>query len=199
MGIVIHESALPSVDVEVVDAISVTTVTRTLIDLGAVVPEHVLEEALDDALRRRLTSIARLRWRLDTLAKQGRPGIAAIRSLLDARPQGQAAPDSPLETRFARLRRESGLPEPIPQYGIRDGRENLAVVDFAYPDVRLVIELDSYRWHSGKIRWKYDLARRNRLVALGWRVLHVTDDDVKHRPAELIRTIAAALAGSMSR
>ncbi|MGH2726588.1 MAG: type IV toxin-antitoxin system AbiEi family antitoxin domain-containing protein, partial [Actinomycetota bacterium] len=85
-GIVAHEVvALPHVDVTVVDAIPVTTPTRTLVDLGAVVSKDVLEEALDDALRRSLTTISRLRWRLMELSRRGRPGIPALRALIDAR------------------------------------------------------------------------------------------------------------------
>jgi very-short-patch-repair endonuclease/predicted transcriptional regulator of viral defense system len=193
-GIVIHEAVLlPSVDVTVVDAIPVTTVTRTLIDLGAVVSKDVLEEALDDALRRSLTSIRRLRWRLDALAKPGRPGIAAIRSLLDARQPGHVTPKSTLETRFARFVRRARLPAPARQHQIRDHGRHLATVDFAYPQQKLAIEVDSYRWHSGRARWEHDLTRRNRITALGWLVIHVTKTDIEQRPEELARTIAAAL------
>ncbi|MGH2727495.1 MAG: endonuclease domain-containing protein [Actinomycetota bacterium] len=62
------------------------------------------------------------------------------------------------------------------------------------PDSLLAIEVDGYRWHSGRSRWETDLARRNRLTSRGWRVLHVTAADIEHRPDELTCTIAAALA-----
>ena len=199
-GIVIHEvQSLPSVDVTIVDSIPVTTVTRTLVDLGAVVAPKVLEEALDDALRQRLTSVSRLRWRLEELGSKGRAGIVAIRSLLDARGLGHITPKSDLETRFAQLRRDRGLPEPIAQYQIRDKGKLVAVVDFAYPDLRLAIEVDGYRWHTGKPRWAHDLARRNRLSALGWRVIHVTETDIEEQPGRVIGTIAAALAVTLPR
>ena len=199
-GIVIHEvQSLHPVDVTVVGEIPATTVTRTLIDLGAVVVPKVLEKALDDALRQRLTSVSRLRWRLEELESKGRPGIVAIRALLDARRHGHVTPRSDLETRFAQLRREAGLPEPVLQHQIREKGKLVAVVDFAYPDLRLAIETDGYRWHTGKPRWASDLARRNRLAALGWRVIHVTDTDLEERPDRVTQTIAAALAVSPPR
>ncbi len=193
-GVSIHEvSQLPSVDVTVVDAIPVTTPTRTLIDLAAVVSVEVLEEALDDALRRRLTTIARLRWRLDNLARRGRGGITAIRKILDARNPGAAGPQSPLETRVARLIRRAGLPEPVRQYHVRDGNRLIAVVDFAYPEVKVAVEADGYRWHSGRAQWERDLSRRNRLASLGWQVIHVTAADLR-RPDDVVAIITAALA-----
>jgi hypothetical protein len=194
-GIVIHEvSSLPRVDVTIVDAIPVTTVTRTLIDLGAVVPADQLEEALDDALRRSLTTISRLRWRLAELARSGRSGVGPIRNLLDARESGAATPQSILETRFRRLLRRAGLPPPIPQYEVRAAGRLLAIVDFAYPDIKLAIEVDGYRWHSGRARWEHDLARRNRLTVRGWRIVHFTSADLTRNSEHLIETVASTLA-----
>lgn len=98
-----HQVHLPTVDVTIVDAIPVTTPARTLLDLAAVVEREALEEALDDALRRGLVSISRLRWRLEELGR--RPGAGTIRSLMAARGDKDAVPRSVLETRFLRLMR----------------------------------------------------------------------------------------------
>ena len=198
-GIVIHEAVLEPVDLAIVDAIPVTTVTRTLIDLGAVVPADALEEALDDALRRSLTTISRLRWRLGALATRGRPGVAAIRSLLDDRDPAAVTPKSVLETRFARLARRAGLPAPVRQLEVRENGRLIGRVDFAYPDHMLAIEVDGYRWHSGRRAWQRDLARRNRVTERGWRVIHVTDRDLEEGAEELVRTVARALVGSPPR
>jgi very-short-patch-repair endonuclease len=72
----------------------------------------------------------------------------------------------------------------------------VAVVDFAYPDRRIAIEVDGYRWHAGRRRWERDLARRNALTALGWRVLHVTAADIEQRPGDMLAIVRAALGGS---
>jgi very-short-patch-repair endonuclease len=194
--LVVHElGGLERADVTVFDAIPVTTPTRTLIDLAAVVSADVLEEALDDALRRRLTTVRRLRWRLAQLGTRGRPGAGRLEKLVVARAGGTVT-ESVLETRFLRLLRRSGLSLPESQYEIRDGRRLVARVDFAYPDLKLVIEIDGYRWHSGRARWERDLARRNALTALGWRVIHVTSTDLDERPGEIVAMIAGALVGS---
>jgi very-short-patch-repair endonuclease len=198
-GITVHRVlTLDAVDITVVDAIPTTTPTRTMIDLAAVVSPDIVEEALDDALRRRLTTIARLRWRLSELGRKGRPGIAVIRRLVDARSNGGGIPQSVLETRLLRLIGRARLPAPECQYRIREGGRLVAVVDFAYPEARLAIEADGFRWHSGRARWEHDLRRRNELMRLGWRVFHVTATDIEQRGHETVRTIADALRAQQS-
>jgi very-short-patch-repair endonuclease len=95
-----------------------------------------------------------------------------------------------------RLLRSAGLPSPVCQYEIRNNGRLIARVDFAYPSVRLAIEADGYEWHSSRSRWQRDLARRNALLALGWRVMHVTAKDLDERPETVVATVKAALTGS---
>jgi hypothetical protein len=72
----------PAIDRDVVDAIPVTSPTRTLIDLAAFLGPDALELALEDALRRGLTSRARIQYRLRELEGHGRNGCGALRALL---------------------------------------------------------------------------------------------------------------------
>lgn len=196
-GITVHQvRALLTADLTVVDAIPVTSPTRTLIDLSSVAPIEAVEEAMDDALRRGLTSIARLRWRLAGLQRSGRAGVGVVRELVDARGGGDAIPQSVIETKFLRTLVQAGLPLPARQYRVRQRGRVLAVVDFAYPRARLAIEVDGYRWHSGRARWEYDLARRNRLTAIGWRVIHLTSRGLDHRPHHVVHMVAEALSAS---
>jgi very-short-patch-repair endonuclease len=188
---------LDPVDVTELDGIPVTTPARTLVDCAAVLDPAALEEALDDALRRGLVSLPRLRWRVRCLARRGRPGVAALRALLEARGAGEAVPESVLETRMARLLRGRGLPPPCRQHPVRDRGRVVAVLDFAYPEARLAVEVDGRRYHSGRLRWQRDLARGNVLTALGWRVLHVTAEDLRLRSEQVVATVAAALARAL--
>ena len=79
---------------------------------------------------------------------RGVAGAVPLRSVLEG--YKHAAPESPLERRFLRLLRAAGLPEPEVQYPIRDGERLVARVDFAYPEIRLAMEVDGYRWHGGR-------------------------------------------------
>jgi very-short-patch-repair endonuclease len=193
-GLLLHRtSRLPKADRTKFGVIPVTSVGRTLVDLGSVETELVVEEALDCALRRRLTSIPRLRWRLEELGTQGRKGAAVLRRILDERPESTRPTESALEVRVARLIRGSDLPPPERQYVIRDQGSFVARVDFAYPSARLAIEVDGYEFHHGRARWQRDLIRRSELARLGWRVIHVTADDVRNRSGEILESIREAL------
>jgi very-short-patch-repair endonuclease len=187
---------LPSIDITIVDGIPVTTPARTLIDLAAKESPRIVEEALDDALRRGLVSRVRLRWRIDELGRRGRPGIDVIRSLVAARTPGTSVPQSVFETRLLRLLREAGLPAPALQHEVKTAGRLLAVVDFAFPDLRLAVEADGYRWHSGRASWEHDRARRNALTSAGWKVVHVTWNDLNHRAPETVAGIKAAIVRS---
>jgi very-short-patch-repair endonuclease len=190
-GTIVHQLELLPVDVTIVEAIPTTTPARTLIDLAAVAPADLVEEALDDALRRGLVTLPRLRWRLGEMGP--RRSVRTIRRLLDARAGGDRRPQSVLETRLMRLFKRAGLPIPACQHEIRDRGRLIAVVDFAYPSRLLAIEADGYRWHSGRARWQRDLARRNELTRLGWHVIHVTAEDLHRRHEVVVATIASAL------
>jgi very-short-patch-repair endonuclease len=167
--------------------------TRTLIDIAPLVGREALELALDDALRRGLTSLARMRWRLDEVGVRGRGGAARLRALVKERDPSLAPPESVLERRFLRFLRESQLPAPESQQVIRRDGAFIGRVDFAYPSQRVVIEVDGYQHHSGRLRWEGDLLRRNRLEAAGWRVLNVTSTQLETRGAEVAEMLRLLL------
>jgi very-short-patch-repair endonuclease len=191
-AIVHRPVSVAQVDLTTVDGIPATRPARTLLDVAAVAPLHVVEEALDDALRRKLVSVSRMRWQLRESGAMGTPGRTVMRALIAARSQTADVPQSVFETRLLRVLKAAGLPEPVLQHEIRDRDRLVAVVDFAYPDARLAIEAEGYRWHSGRTRFERDLARRNALTALGWRVIHVSWSDLG-TPEKVRRTVAAVL------
>jgi len=168
---------MPSIDVGRVEGVPVTTAPRTVVDLAGVLEADRLEEVLDAALRQGLTSVGHLEGRLDALGRQGRPGSTALAALLEARRAGRPS-ESRRELRLARLLVAAGLPPPVRQYELRSAGRVVARFDLAYPALRIGVEYDSYRHHAGRQAWRADRSRHNRATALGWSVLHVTDDDV---------------------
>jgi len=177
----------------------VTTPTRTLVDLCGVVEPDRVEPALDDALRRGLTSLPRLWWAAARLGGRGRSGARRIRELLEERSSATPIPANVFETRVKQLLAKAGLPEPEAQFEDRGRGRLLARVDFAYPDLKLAIRADSYRYHSGRMAWQRDLARRNSLASRGWRVLHVTWEDLMTQPDALVAEIHTALIALVGR
>lgn len=69
----------------------------------------------------------------------------------------------------------------------------MARVDLAYPDHRLAIELDGFRWHAGREPFRSDRIRGNRIEAAGWRPLRAAPedgDDVVAAAGRLLRRAA---------
>ncbi len=194
-GVVVHRfGALRSSDVEVRDGIPRTRPPATILGLSAVVSASALEAALDDALVRGLVTTTQLERRLDAAGRQGRAGAAALAELLAARNASRRWTQSAFERRLLALLRDAGLPSPVPQFEVPlpDGRR--AFLDFAWPDVRLGLEADSYRHHASRRDWGRDHTRNNLLTALGWRVLPVTWQDMVDRPRQLVGLLLLARA-----
>jgi very-short-patch-repair endonuclease len=190
-GARLHRMVLAPSDIVVVDHIPVTTVERTLLDIAGRADEDTVEVALDDALHRKITSIARLRRQLDQ-ARQGLRGARLLRELVDARDDGMPPPASPAETLFWRLVARAGIKGGVRQYKVVLGGRTY-YIDVAFPDAMVAVEIDSWRWHGNKIRWRKDLARRNALTAAGWRVLHFTKEDILNDPERVAKEIYEAV------
>jgi hypothetical protein len=182
---------LPLDEVTTISGIAVTTVARTLLDLGAVVLLPAVERALDGALRDGLVHVKELRTVLDRHGTSGRDGTAALRALLVERDPDYVPPESDLERDYRRIFQNGGLPDPVRQYPVPNG-STFYRIDFAYPEARLAIEVDSYKYHSGRQNWQKDKVRSNVLVAQGWRVLHFTKEDKKN-PRRVVAEVESAL------
>lgn len=186
---------IPRCDRSRVQGIPATSVERTLIDLAGDLGADGLEIALDSALRQRLTSLARLKWRLDK-CPANKKGLATIKELLAQRSPKAAATESALEARFLQLVRRSKLPSPGQQYRVMDGHHFIARLDFAYPNAKLAVEIDGYRWHAGNHAWNRDRNRNNELARLGWTVLRFTATDLED-PRRVIAQIRGLLHPAM--
>lgn len=176
----VHRAArLDPPDITEVDGIAVTSIARTIVDLGAVVDGDAVEQALDDALRRGVSA----RWisqTMDRLSRPGVTGVGALRSVLARADRAGRLADSKFERRAERLCVRAGLPQPERQVRVHDANGRLVVVlDMAWPDRHLAVEAHSQRWHSGARRGRQDQTRDNRLTALGWELLYASWEDVE--------------------
>jgi len=191
-------NGMPARDVTEVSGLPITTVHRTLIDLGAVVDADTVEIALECALRRRITTVDRLIRRLDEVGGRGRRGSGVLRAVLERRDPAAPPTDSALEVRFLLLVRRHRLPVPIHQQVIRDENGFVARVDFAYPEAGVIIEVESRKHHLSPADWERDLRRHNRLATQGKRVLRITYkrmlDDSNGVAAEIRAALRAALS-----
>ncbi len=177
----------------VLDSIPVSSPVRTLFDLAAAgIHESRLERAMDNLWARGLVDHRTLVSTLAMLAQRGRPGITVMRRLMAERGPNYRPMESNLEFRFRDLLRRAGLPDMARQVHVGDEQSWLGRVDFANVEQRLLVQIDSERYHSALIDARRDAEQTAALVAAGWVVLRFTDVDVWHRSDRVIAKVRDA-------
>lgn len=118
-------------------------------------------------------------------------GTAAFRAVLAEVAAGvRSGPEADLRLLILR----AGVPVPLFNCTLRLNRAFLARPDAYWPQHGVVVEVDSWQWHSGPDAWAETLRRHNRLEAAGLRVLHFSPRQIRTDPAAVISQITAALA-----
>jgi very-short-patch-repair endonuclease len=182
---------LPRNDFTLKGVIPITTPLRTVIDLAGVLSKDALEETLDDALVRGLVSIDKVdRWLKKLPAPL--PGIGQFKEVVDARRDGRI-PESVMETRLFRELRKRGVERPQCQHIIFVEGKFVKRVDFAYPQERIVVEMDSRGFHQRQREFDRDRATSSRLGVAGWLVLPFTWKQLREDPDFVCESIRDAL------
>ena len=189
-GLLLHRSSLPLDELTSVGPIRVTTVSRTLLDLAAILDPDSLESAVNRAEMLRLGGSPGVRALIDRYP--GRRGIDGLRTILNALDAGMAVTRSELEERFRRFLRRADLPAPqLNAPVVIDGRTY--VIDCLWRVERLAVELDGLAFHGTRRAFQRDRARDRALLAAGLRTARVTWSDLDRERA-LERELQAMLA-----
>jgi hypothetical protein len=103
--------------------------------------------------------------------------------------------DSPMETRLRLLLVLAGLPEPDVNFILRapDGSWRRRF-DLCYPGVRLIIEYDGRQHAFDHEQWSEDIARREELDGLRWRLVVIESDGIYADPLRTLQRVRDALA-----
>lgn len=176
-------------DVTTYKRIPVTTVPRTLVDLAAVLSLEDLARACHEAGVRYYTTPREVDR---VLARRPRsPGAANLRRVL----HGDAHVTlSALERTFLRILRDAGLPLPVTNK-VAGGRR----VDCRWPDHRLTVELNGYRYHRSRHAWEQDHRRRREARARGDEFRTYTYADVFEDPSFMLAELGELLQASSPR
>jgi very-short-patch-repair endonuclease len=95
---------------------------------------------------------------------------------------------SPPEQEFLHLIAIAGLPRPQTNRLI-EGH----LVDFVWPAQRLIVEVDSYDFHTSRNAFEADRRRDAELQRHGWRVLRITARRLHNDPHRVIADLRALL------
>lgn len=156
-----------------VDWIPVTGPVPTLIDLATCLSLAELEAAVNEASQRDLVDPESLREALDAIPP--RPGILRLRRLLDR--DTFVLTTTRLEQLFVPQARAAGLPLPQTQVWLNGHR-----VDFYWPELGLVVETDSLRYHRTPAKQTADIRRDQAHIAAGHMSLRFSHWQVRHEP-----------------
>lgn len=198
-----HRLALPGVtetflllpaQCTVVDGIPTATVARALFDLAGTLGDRRLARTVDAALAARKVTVPEVQNVVEELAERGRRGSPALRRILVERGPGYRPPSTDLESAFAELVRDAGLPEPERQAMMAGSLGWIGSVDFLWRAPRVVVETDGREFHNSLTDRANDERRDRALEAEGWTVLRFGWNDVMHRPTSVLHTVRRALA-----
>jgi hypothetical protein len=174
------------------DGLCLTSIPRSLIDSATQLTPTELERALDDALIANKTTAKALKARVD-LAASSR-GIRCLRTLVEDRIVTGQLTRSQAEQRVRGLVLSCDVPKPEFLHRIRTSAGRVFELDIAWPEHRVALEIDGFRWHGGRMSWRNDL-QRDRLITLeGWNVKRIIPE-ITH--SDLAALLAVLLPTSM--
>jgi very-short-patch-repair endonuclease len=161
--------------------IPVTSVARTLVDLAALLSTAELTRACHEAGVRHGTTPAQVEAVLARRPKS--PGAAKLRQIM----RGEVRVTlSKLEAAFLEVLRDAGLA--LPQTNRSHGGRR---VDCYWPEQRLVVELDGYRYHHSRHAWEQDRRREREARARGEEFRRYTYGDVFDEPQLMLAELPA--------
>ena len=196
-GIVVHRSRdLHPDHLTRCRGVVVTTPARTLVDAGQVLDWWDVESCLESMLRARLVTLEQVQAALALHGKRGRRGVGVLRRVLRERALDERPADSALESTFARLCRDAGLPElELHPEVVVDG---MALhPDFRFVGTKVFVELDGWSYHGDRQAFERDRQRDQLLTAAGNTVLRFTWRQVIHQPWRVVATLRRVLAGGV--
>jgi very-short-patch-repair endonuclease len=171
-------------DVSVQSGIPATTVPRTLVDIAPLLSPRALSLACHQAGVRYRTTPAQVAAVLKR--RPSSKGAAKLRRILEGE---SPVVLSELEARFLELLQAGGLPAPTTNRPAGSFR-----VDARWPEHRVTVELDSYRFHNSRHAWEADRRREREAHARGDEFRRFTWGDVFERPRLILGELHELLA-----
>jgi very-short-patch-repair endonuclease len=189
-GVRVHRAPLGTGETVLLNGVPVTSPARTLLDLAGDATSSEMEQALaagERATRNLRQDVVRL---LDIHPRHR--GSGELRRMLSTFAASRTAPlylRSRAEEEALLLIRKIRVPMPLVNHRV-GGYE----VDFVWPRIRFVLEVDGLEFHGGAHAFHRDRERDRALVQAGYQVLRLTWRQLTEDAAGSAATLAAAIA-----
>jgi hypothetical protein len=190
-GITVHRSStLTRRDGTRQLGIRVTTPARTILDIAPGRTDKRLTRIVNDAGHARLLSLNGL---ADVLERNPHhPGANRLLRFVDTPQKGMTR--SELEDAFVAFVRQYGLPEPEINHRLNGGER-----DILYRAEGVIVEIDSWEFHSDRTSFESDRNRDAEQLAAGIVTFRITEKRMKTQPATEAARLQAILEGAGAR
>ncbi|HEX4821663.1 MAG TPA: hypothetical protein VFV00_15765 [Acidimicrobiales bacterium] len=194
-GAAVHRSSALTQDCTMIrSGILTVKPLLTAIDLGVVLSPMEVAEVLIRARQLKLFEPDAVRAEIARITRPGRTGIRNARAALELVMIGDRPADSVLELRF-----HHGPGRMLPPYEYQwpvEVRGHKFRIDFAYPSVKVAIEVQGYETRVTRAAFD-DEALRTRLLAVdGWTVVPCTWTHVQFDPMTVASDVLATLGAA---
>lgn len=192
-GVIVHQSRdLAYIPPVLVDNIPCTPPRRLAVDIGAVLGETAYTTVIRDLRREHGVSWKQLAAILELHSKRGRDGCGPLRRQLERYVGIDGIPDSTLEQLFLDDVIEANLPKPVCQHPVPAPGSVVYRLDFAWPEVRLDVEIDGPRHRRPDVAAN-DRRRDAYLRSVGWEVLRFDEEAVTYSPGSALGAVRRVL------
>lgn len=192
-GVIVHQSRdIAYVPPIVIEGIPCTPPRRLAVDIGAVLGQTAYTTVLRDLRRDHGLSWAKLAAVLRLHSKRGRNGCGPLRRQLERYYGVEGIPDTTLEQTVLDLLIDEWLPLPVCQLVVPLPGGRHYRIDFAYPLVKLAIEVDGPHHRLPEVKAR-DARRDRRLRQLGWTVDRFDEDEITYHPERVLVAIRRRL------
>ncbi len=187
-GIKVHRTRL-GCDVRTHQGIRVTSPARTVLDCAPRLTDKALTRAVNDGRRQVGLRLSDLGEVVDRNPRH--PGVARVRPFITVK---GGPTRSEWEDAFPAFCRRFGLPEPVMSTKVL-GFE----VDALFVEEKLIVELDSWQFHSDRASFESDRERDATTLAAGYATVRVTWERLAQRPAQEAARLHEILRGRRPR
>jgi hypothetical protein len=182
-GIRTHRAKLTRADIRIHEGIRVTSPARTLLDMAPRLTDKQLRRAFNNLRLSHGLEPGQLANAIGRFPRH--PGARRLEPLAETR---RGATRSGIEDKFADFCERYGFPEPLFNARVA-GRE----VDAYFPAERVIVEIDGYEVHSGRISFEDDRDRDANMLALDLPTVRVTEERLDNQPEKEGRRLHAIL------